>query len=526
MFSKSWILVVLGIISSGVCSALECSPTAISKPTLRGATVLDVEANEVRNYTTTGLAPGTNDGGIRTISFCNVTVIHTHPGWNDTITTQVWLPLEDWNGRFQALGGGGYSPGPGPLYLVYAVAQGFASASTDGGFADPAVSNVATDLTWALSSTNNVNWFLLENYASKATSDLADIGKQITASYYKTPATYSYFNGCSGGGRQGLVLAQEFPDAFDGILAVAPAINIESFIPAGYWPSHLMNRRNISLSACEVQGFIQAAVDVCDTLDGVQDGIISLPSWCNKVAAHDFVGQEYTCNGTQYTLTAAGAGVVQAAWSGSVSVASREGGYYGLNKDADLTSFSIPTGCQIINGVEVCFNTLFTNWIVYLIAKDADFAIDEMTDAEFFHGLVRSKRDYAGMLAANNPDLSTFKARGGKMISWHGLADQAIPPAGIKAYYEEVLKRDRGAHDFFRFFEAPGVGHCYGGLGPVPNGALNQLVHWVEKGAAPDTLGADRGHNGTARNLCPYPLHQVYIGGDPSRAGSFTCRHI
>ncbi|KAL5041426.1 Tannase/feruloyl esterase [Aspergillus fruticulosus] len=109
------------------------------------------------------------------------------------------------------------------------------------------------------------------------------------------------------------------------------------------------------------------------------------------------------------------------------------------------------------------------------------------------------------------------------MITWHGLPDEAIPPEGTIAYYQEVLKRDRKAPDFFRFLEVPEVGHWYGGLGPIPKGVLNQLIDWVEKGAAPDTLHADNRINGTARNVCPYPLQQVYIGGDPSKAESFAC---
>ena len=112
------------------------------------------------------------------------------------------------------------------------------------------------------------------------------------------------------------------------------------------------------------------------------------------------------------------------------------------------------------------------------------------------------------------------------MIAWHGLVDKAIPPQGTTTYYQEVLKTDYNAHDFLRFFEAPGVGHCYGGVGPVPNEALNQLIDWVEKGAAPDTLEAVGGSNGTAWNLCPYPLQQVYVSGDPRKSGSFTCNTL
>ncbi|KAL3436154.1 tannase and feruloyl esterase-domain-containing protein [Aspergillus tetrazonus] len=401
-----------------------------------GATILDLQANEIHNHTA------------YTISFCNVTVTHTHFGWNDTITTRIWLPLNNWNGRFQGLGGGGFSTGFGPIYLAYAVAQGFASASTDGGVPSDAgaTTTIATDLSWALSSENN-------------------IGKQVTNAYYNRPAEYCYFSGCSGGGRQGLAMAQRFPDAFDGILAISPAINTESFIPAGYWPTQIMRIRYTHPPA--------------RLMHGVKDGIISLPYLCN-VTAFDFVGKHYNCNGTQHSLSSSGAKVVQAAWSGSSSNTCHSPGA-----------------------------PLFGNWISYLIAKNPDSALHHTSEDEFFELLLDSKTEYASMLAANNPDMSEFKARAGKMIPWHGLADEAIPLGGLVEYYKQVLEMDSGAGEFFRSFEAPGVRHCYGGPRPVPNGALAQLMEWVAMA-----------HRET---LCPFPQKQVYVGGDPTNTRSFTC---
>ena len=146
-----------------------------------------------------------------------------------------------------------------------------------------------------------------------------------------------------------------------------------------------------------------------------------------------------------------------------------------------------------------------------------------MTNTDFFEGLRYSKSQYESIMAASNADLSGFKANGGKMITWHGLADEAIPPKGSEQYYNRVLNGYLKAHDFYRFFEAPGAGHCYGGLGPIPNDALSQLMAWVEKNIAPDQLRATKGSNNTERDLCPYPLQQKYIGGDPRNATSFTC---
>lgn len=517
MFLTAPILLIgSAIFSQTAAASSRCSPSFITKPDLIGGRILDVQASEVHNYSAVSLAPGTNNGGRYTINFCNVTVTYTHPGWGDTVNTQVWLPLDDWNGRFQALGGGGYATGFGSTYLTYAVSQGYASASTDGGFATGA-SAIPTDLSWALSSKGNVNWFLFENYASKATNDMAVIGKQITKSYYGKAAKYSYFTGCSGGGRQGLMMAQSFPDAFDGILAIAPAIELERFIPAGYWPEHVMDRNGYYPSPCEVEGFTKAAIKACDRIDGVEDGIISDPSLCH-FTAYSFVGQNFTCNGTRISLTASGAQVVEAAWSGS-----GKEGWFGLNKGAAISSNYVPTACS---GNGTCYSTgapLFANWILNFVAKDPDFPISNMTDAAFFKAIHDSVAQYASFVGNTESDLSGFKANGGKMITWHGLADEAIPPNGTIKYYEEVLHKDPNAHDFYRFFEAPGVGHCYGGLGPIPNGAISQLAAWVEKDEAPVTLHATQGSNNTARDLCPYPLRQKYLGGDPRKPASFTC---
>jgi hypothetical protein len=281
-----------------------------------------------------------------------------------------------------------------------------------------------------------------------------------------------------------------------------------------------MDELGVYPSPCEIDAFTAAAVRACDRQDGVEDGIISFPDRCN-VKASDFVGKNYTCEGVQKTISASSAKIIQAAWSGSRSV-SEHYGWYGVNKDAAISSYYIPTACS----ANTCSSTgsdLFGNWFKYLVAKNSAFETSNMTQEEFFKALRSSDTDYSAMLGANDPDLTDFKATGGKMIAWHGLADEAIPPNGTIAYYEEVLKNDPDAQDFYRFFEAPGVGHCYGGLGPIPNGAMSQLIEWVENDQVPAVLHATKGSNDTARDLCPYPLRQTFVGGDSRNASSFTC---
>jgi feruloyl esterase len=169
-----------------------------------------------------------------TVAVCQLTVNYTHPGWNDNVTTWISLPLDSWNGRFAGMGGGGYTTGE-LVHNSQAAFEGFAAASTDGGH-----SGSATTESWALASEGNVNWPNLNDFSSVALDDAASLGKAATKMFYGRPAKYSYWNGCSTGGRQGHMMAQRYPTQYDGILAGAPAINWDKFIPAEYWPQVMM----------------------------------------------------------------------------------------------------------------------------------------------------------------------------------------------------------------------------------------------------------------------------------------------
>jgi len=156
-----------------------------------------------------------------------------------------------------------------------------------------------------------------------------------------------------------------------------------------------------------------------------------------------------------------------------------------------------------------------------------------MTNDEYFRVLHQSRNQYASIMGTSDPDLSLFKARNGKLITWHGLADQVIFPNGTENYYERVAEQVDDVQDFYRYFEAPGVGHCRAGAGPQPVNELEALVKWVEHGVAPDELTAvnvtlhgespGAGQPLPTRKLCAWPKKQKYNGGDPLVAESFDC---
>ena len=196
----------------------------------------------------------------------------------------------------------------------------------------------------------------------------------------------------------------------------------------------------------------------------------------------------------------------------------------GIDKDASLSTLAgtIEASDGIRKGAPF---QIADEWVRLFIQKNESFDTTTMTDAEYFSVLRASQQQYESILSTNWADLSSFRDAGGKMITWHGLADDKIPANGSSRYYEQVLAEDTNGANFYRYFEAPGVGHCRGGSGPVPVNAFEALVDWVEKGDAPDMLEASSETNNgfLTRNLCRYPLVQKYRGGDATVATSFEC---
>jgi len=216
----------------------QCAPSSFENLSLFGAEILDISASPL-----TDIAVSTIQGNnfvahnVTGLAVCEVKIQYTHPGQNDTINVVVWLPLEDWNGRFVAVGGGGYSTGSGTTSLAIPVWLGYSAAFTDGGHTN---SSLDAD-SWALVSPGNVNWVLLQDFAAIALDDFATLGKSATKAFYGSMPKYSYWNGCSTGGRQGHMMAQRYPTQFDGILASAPAFNWHKFLVSEYWPQFIMN---------------------------------------------------------------------------------------------------------------------------------------------------------------------------------------------------------------------------------------------------------------------------------------------
>ncbi|KAL4958845.1 Tannase/feruloyl esterase [Aspergillus stella-maris] len=495
-----------------------CSPHTFDTISLFGGEILSISATPLHNVSGQTSTSNFDVFQVTNLDVCQVNVTYTHPGQKDFVNVTSWLPLQrsQWNGRFLATGGGGYASGSGAVDLLAPASLGYASASTDGGH--------TSDTEWAFVSPGNINWAVLQNFGGIALDDLAVLGKAITEAFYSEAIEYSYFSGCSTGGRQGHTIAQRYPTQFDGILATAPAINWASFILFQYWPQLVMNLLGEYPSPCELDAITEAAVQACDALDGNVDQVISSPGLCD-FDPFTMEGKVVSCpssssNSTiQVKISHAATIVAKAAWTGPSTVDGKFS-WYGLNPDAPLSSGLAGTQCNA-DQTNCTAGTPFSipvDWMNKFVLKKpiasgaaGAATLINLTHAEYDTILRQSVSQFESILSANDPDLTDLRNAGGKMLTWHGLSDQLIPPNGTYNYYDRVLENDPSAGDYYRFFPAPGVQHCDGGKGIFPRNMLDVLVDWVENGVVPERVDVSDGERRGV--LCPYPKQLVKAEG-------------
>lgn len=409
---------VLQSLFNGSVLSSACTPSTFQYPALQGAKFLTLETNFVSNYSSSivnGYYPGHYDTEVVNANFCNVSLSYTRPGQNNTILTQVWLPT-DWNGRMQGIGGGGYGAGVYDTVFqgMYAsVGDGFATVSNDAGLTQPdGIVNV-TNPAWALTSVGNVNLYSLQNFGSVSLNDGAVIAKSIIQNYYGQPTRFSYWVGCSGGGRQAMMLAQEYPDAYNGIIAGSPAINWAQFFVSDYYPSFITNQIGQNPPACEFDAIVAAAISACDGDDGIIDGVISSPELCT-FDSRSVVGMTFNCSttGLNQTISAAAATIAMAAWTGPKDT-KNSSLWFGINKDSMLTTVNGVAGPNHFPSPE--------QWVKRFIYKDENADLSNMTTKDFTNVFHTSVQQYDSIIGTRDPNLDEFRDQGGKLISFHGM---------------------------------------------------------------------------------------------------------
>ncbi len=445
---------------------------------------------------------------------CRVTAYTTHPPTGDKVMIWVGIPIINWNGRFMGTGGGGFSGGSA-MGINRPVAQGYAAGATDTGHQGGSGS-------FSLNADGRLNWQLIRDNGHLGIHEMTVTGKALTEAMYGVAPKYSYFNGCSTGGRQGLMEAQRYPQDYDGIMSGAPAINWPKLHTQQLWGAMLMNVEGNPIPSCKLAAATAGAIAACDAIDGVKDGVIEDPNRC-KYDPKSLIG---TSADNCESFTEADANLIRKFWDGP----RRQDGsflWYGLPRGAQLTALWNSRGTPL--KPQAMGITL--DWYRYFLVQNPQLDWTTITPDLYERLWEQSVEQFGAVIGTDNPDLSEFRDRGGKAIVWHGWSDQLISAHGTVDYYKRVQQEMGGPEnisEFIRLFAAPGVEHCGGGQGPSPSGQMKALLAWVEEGKAPDTLLAERrdraGKITRSRPLCQYPLVAKYRGaGSTDDAANFVC---
>ena len=435
--------------------------------------------------------------------FCRVAVT-AHPSADSDIKIEVWMPATNWNGRFEGVGNGGWAGNISYRALAAALREHFATASTDtghtGGTADFAAGHPEKMI----------------DFGYRAVHQMTVQAKAIIAAYYGARPQWSYWNGCSTGGRQGLMEAQRFPRDYNGIAAGAPAAYRSHLLFASMWIARATLEDPASYIPPSKYPVIHAAaLKACDALDGIGDGIIDDPRRCH------FDPAVLTCNGPDAPgcLTPTQVEAAHQIYSSPTNPRTGEMIFPALEPGSEL-GWSGHAGGPEPRNISVSFfrAVLFHNpqWDIRTLDFDRDVALADEDDR--------------GINNAINPDLGPFQTAGGKLLLYHGWADNLIAPLGTVNYYQDVVKTMGGeeqTESFARLFMIPGMGHCGGGPGTDVFDKVGVLEQWVEHGAAPEKIVAAHRTNGVddmTRPLCPYPQLAKWNGSGSTRdATSFAC---
>ncbi|HTM04623.1 MAG TPA: tannase/feruloyl esterase family alpha/beta hydrolase [Vicinamibacterales bacterium] len=437
--------------------------------------------------------------GVMLGAYCRVEAT-LKPSPDSDIKIEVWLPAENWNGKFEAVGNGGWAGVISYPAMATALQEGYATASTDTG-------HVGGTATFAIDHPEK-----LTDFAYRAVHEMTVQAKALINKYYGRAPRLSYWNGCSTGGRQGLMEAQKYPDDFDAILAGAPA-NYQTHLHT--WDlsvsAPVLRDPAEAVPAAKLRMVSDAAIAACDAKDGVKDGLIGNPRAC----AFDVATLQCKAAETDSCLTGAQVTAMKRVYQ-PAKTASGQYVFPGKEPGSEY-QWAAYIGGQQAPGVSVgSFQVAYgqANWDPRSFDLDRDLKVVD---------------EKVGPVNAINPDLRAFKQRGGKLLLYHGWNDTAISPGNTIDYYQSVLTKMGGKQDdFVRLFMVPAMQHCGGGPGPNQINWFAALERWREASQAPARIDAAR-VSGTrvdmTRPLCPYPQVAVYSGtGSTNDAGSFSCK--
>ncbi len=424
--------------------------------------------------------------------FCRIQV-QASPTTDSDIHSEVWLPLTNWNGRLLAVGSGGWGGSIGYESMADALRRGYATSATDDGHTGGSAAFLA----------GHPEKFI--DFSYRAEHEMTIEAKALIAAFYGRKAQRSYWSGCSGGGREGLLQAYRYPTEFDGIIAGDPA-NMRRNAWALWLAVETFKDPAATIPRDKYAMIHRAVLAACDAGDGLKDGLISYPPDCHpNFKALQCDGADRSDCLTPRQVTAAQT-IISPATTASGKIM-----FPRLEPGTELAWGRLAGGPEPAD--------LFVDQFRYLVYQNPQWdwrTFDLERDAGKANAVNKGVDEF-------EPNLTAFAKHGGKLLIYHGWADQQVAPGSSIEFYEALGP----ASDWARLFMVPGMGHCSGGEGPDSFDKIAALEQWVEQGKAPERIVATHrtaGKVDRTRPLCPYPQVARYKGsGSIDDEAHFVC---
>ena len=433
-------------------------------------------------------------------AFCRVAVT-LKPTADSDIKTEFWLPMSGWNRKLQSVGNGAWAGVIPYAAMAQAVTGGYATAGTDTGH----VGNTASFVPGHPER--------LVDYGYRAVHEMTVAAKAVIRSFYGNAPQYSYWNGCSTGGRQGLMEAQRYPADYDGIIAGAPVNARVHQMIWELWVAQAVHKDEASyIPPAKYKTINDAALAKCDADDGAKDGLLTSPNRCqfDPSVLQCKAGDDVSC------LTAPQVAAAKQIYSPAKNPRTGKEIFPALQPGSELGWAGLAGPEPVREAVE---------FFQFVVANDPKW---DFRTLDFDRDVALAENAAGQVIDAVDPNLQPFFARGGKVLMYHGWNDQLVAPMNSVNYYQAVTGATKSAADSIRLFMMPGMTHCRGGAGPDSFDRMGVIERWVEKGEAPKQIVAEHLTSGVVdrrRPLCPHPQVAVYNGeGSVDDAASFTCK--
>ena len=487
------VILMIGLLPS-VLRAQSCA--GLSKVASDTVSITVAATNETGAFT-----PAENSNPLTNLpAFCRV-VATLKPTPDSDIHIEVWLPTSTWNGKFLAVGSGGWGGSIAYTDMAQALRRGYATSATDDGHTGSSARFVV----------GHPQKFV--DFAYRAEHEMTVEAKILVKAFYGRDPRYSYWDGCSGGGREGLLQAYRYPDEFDGIVAGDPA-NVRRNAWALWLATQTFKDPLAYIPPAKYPLIHRAVLEACDATDGLKDGLIENPESCHV----DLKALECKAADGPDCLTPRQVKTAQTIMSPATD-ASGNILFPRLEPGTELR------WSRLAGGPEPA--PLFLDQFRYVVYHNPDWdwrTFDLQRDAARANAIDKDVDEL-------DPHLAPFAKRGGKLLLYHGWADQQVAPGSSIEFYQSALDLSKDSaenSDWIRLFMIPGMGHCSGGEGPDTFDKISVIEQWVEQGKAPAQILATHSTAGKvdrSRPLCPYPQVARYRGsGSIDEASNFSCQ--